>query len=93
MYCWLYAGMSGRKDLVPAIYRTSELFSEEFKPYLEDLSGDGEVRDYSNYHIEFESSLLKLLNEIFDPEVPFKQTKDEARCTYCPYAGICHRSK
>jgi CRISPR/Cas system-associated exonuclease Cas4 (RecB family) len=92
MYCWLYAEMSGRKDIVPAIYRTSELFSQEFKTYLEDI-GNCEVLDYSKYHDEFDSSLLKLLNEIFDPEVPFKQTTDEVRCTYCPYAGICHRSK
>jgi hypothetical protein len=92
MYCWLYARMSGRKDLVPAIYRTSELFSQEFKPYIEDLSGLGEVRDYSKYHDEFERSLLKLLNEIFNPEVSFSQTGDEARCTFCPYAGICHRN-
>lgn len=39
----------------------------------------------------FEDSLKKLFEEIFNPEMPFKQTEDEKRCSYCPYAGICYR--
>lgn len=33
----------------------------------------------------------KLLKEIFNPDIPFKQTGDEKRCSYCPYSGICYR--
>jgi RecB family exonuclease len=40
---------------------------------------------------EFEHRLKKLLNEIFDPAIPFVQTEDEDRCKYCPYKGICNR--
>ncbi|MBI5402287.1 MAG: PD-(D/E)XK nuclease family protein [Ignavibacteriae bacterium] len=39
----------------------------------------------------FEDNLKKLFEEIFNPEIPFKQTEDEKRCSYCPYAGFCYR--
>ena len=31
------------------------------------------------------------LEEIFNPSIPFRQTKDEERCTYCAYRDICNR--
>lgn len=40
---------------------------------------------------EFETYLVALINEIFNPEADFTQTSDEKRCTYCPYIGICNR--
>jgi len=39
----------------------------------------------------FEDNLKKLFEEIFNPGVPFKQTEDERRCSYCPYSGLCYR--
>jgi len=41
---------------------------------------------------EFESHLRKMIGEIFDPEIPFEQTTDEKRCTYCAYKDICNRN-
>lgn len=39
----------------------------------------------------FEGLLRKLLEELFNPEVPFRQTKNEKNCTYCAYKQICYR--
>lgn len=41
--------------------------------------------------LEVEGHLRKLLEEIFDPELPFDQTADIKNCTYCDFAGICRR--
>ncbi|MCX6275466.1 MAG: PD-(D/E)XK nuclease family protein [Bacteroidetes bacterium] len=40
---------------------------------------------------EFFTRTKDLLAEIFNPEVPFKQTEDESRCVYCAYKDICNR--
>lgn len=40
---------------------------------------------------DFEAGLRRLIAEIFDPSVPFRQTEDEANCTYCPFKDICNR--
>ncbi|MFM7016529.1 MAG: PD-(D/E)XK nuclease family protein [Bacteroidota bacterium] len=40
---------------------------------------------------EFESLLMNLLNEIFDPGKPFYQTDDIRKCGYCDFKNICNR--
>ena len=40
---------------------------------------------------EYESQLLKILNDIYDPSVKFTQTADIKRCEYCAYKDICKR--
>lgn len=40
---------------------------------------------------EFSLHLTALLEEIFNPEIPFDQTQDPKTCEYCPYKGICYR--
>ncbi|MBT7995493.1 MAG: hypothetical protein HN691_11500, partial [Bacteroidetes bacterium] len=40
---------------------------------------------------EFESHLKLLLQDIFNPDVSFRQTEDKKKCEYCPYKGICNR--
>ncbi len=39
----------------------------------------------------FEEYLIKLLNEIYNLEIPFSQTEDEKKCEYCPYKHLCYR--
>jgi hypothetical protein len=41
---------------------------------------------------EFSLHLTALLEEIFNPEVPFDQTTETATCKFCPYKGICYRN-
>jgi RecB family exonuclease len=40
---------------------------------------------------QFKTNCQNMLNEIFDPNVPFKQTRDLTRCSYCPYVELCKR--
>ncbi len=47
----------------------------------------------SDQFLQFETSLKKLVTEIFDPAIPFTQTQDETRCLYCAYKEMCHRGE
>ena len=40
---------------------------------------------------EFQRHLKMLLEEIFDPAIPFDQTKDLEFCKLCSYQHICYR--
>ena len=40
---------------------------------------------------EFKQEMDQLLNEFFDPKIPYKQTEMEEKCQYCPYVDICNR--
>lgn len=40
---------------------------------------------------EFEKKLAELINEIKNPDMPFKQTEDLDNCTYCEFKVMCSR--
>ena len=92
-YGLLYQAMHPEisKPLKPAIFNFKEIFKEDFNPYLKNKEQKSEVQDYIEYAVEYESALRKMLEEMYDPEVPFSQTDDLKKCAYCPYSGICGR--
>ncbi len=55
-------------------------FLNDNQPYTEDQ------------FMEFEMLLRKLISEIFSPEIPFSQTMDTERCSYCAFKSICNRN-
>lgn len=95
-YGLLYQSMhpENSKLLKPALFNFKEIFKEDFNPYLQQKEPGGtaaEVQGYNNYQSEYESGLRTMLEEIYDPEVPFSQTDNLEKCKYCAYVGICGR--
>ena len=92
LYSWLYFNKyPATRILRPGIYLTSNLFGNDFSFSLKDKSKKTSVDNYIEYHAEFDKYLVKLVSDIFNPEINFEQTSDEKRCKYCMYADICHR--
>jgi hypothetical protein len=82
------------KPLKPALFNFKEIFQEDFNPYLKQKESRAtaiEVEDYRIYQSEYEQGLRNMLEEMYNPEVPFSQTDDLKKCGYCPYSGICGR--
>ncbi|WP_026952074.1 PD-(D/E)XK nuclease family protein [Algoriphagus mannitolivorans] len=80
--------------LKPAIINLKEIFSDDFNPYLQirEARKPGiELTDYRDHQEEYEAGLKGLLEELYDPSVPFSQTEDLKKCEYCPYKEICGR--
>ncbi|MEI6901154.1 MAG: PD-(D/E)XK nuclease family protein, partial [Bacteroidota bacterium] len=55
------------------------------------LPGEKIIKIDSNALQEYEAVLSTILEEIFDPEVPFSQTSDITVCELCPYITLCGR--
>ncbi|MCB8999622.1 MAG: PD-(D/E)XK nuclease family protein [Bacteroidales bacterium] len=89
MYSWLYSEQNNGNPISPGLYVTRKIFEPDFSPYL---SLDKKRLDYHEIENEFHAGLEVLVNEIYNPDVVFDQTSKEDNCTYCPYAGICHRN-
>ncbi|HAZ26865.1 MAG TPA: hypothetical protein DCY95_21735, partial [Algoriphagus sp.] len=45
--------------------------------------------DYKDYDPDFQTKLKELLEELYNPEIPFDQTEVLKKCEYCPYKEIC----
>jgi PD-(D/E)XK nuclease superfamily len=87
IYCYVWDKMfPGNENIYPGIYGLKEIFKE--KQIRLNLKGQGEV-NFQEVKIEFEQRLIHLLEEIFDPEIPFTQTTVEEHCQYCNFLAIC----
>lgn len=42
--------------------------------------------------VPFKQMIADILSELYDWEIPFSQTEDKKRCSYCPYNAICGRA-
>lgn len=73
---------------VAAIYRTADLFDTDYQPFV---TARDEHVPFESLLDSFEVAFLKLLQNIFDPSMPFGQTSISDRCSYCPYKLLCAR--
>ncbi|MEM9897094.1 MAG: PD-(D/E)XK nuclease family protein [Bacteroidota bacterium] len=67
--------------LVPAIYGMKSIFKSDFDFHL--TLGNGPIRNLEPYYSVFEELLIELLQELFDPEVPFRQHSEQENCKWC----------
>lgn len=94
---FLYASIVCRQQklkVAPALLYIHKAASETYSPIIEigpSRQPKTPVTDFGPYEQEFRERLYNLLREIFDPAVPFTQTEDDKKCTYCDFRGLCRR--
>ncbi len=84
-YAWIYHRQHPDEPLTAGIYGVHQLSAG--LAYLRQTAGPlpASLLD------EFEKQLQQMLCELLDPAVPFVQTDEEKRCSYCTYKTICSR--
>ena len=91
-YGMLYANLHGESEPIkPGIYNMRELFQDDFDVSLSVKPSRKVVYDVRPHLEEFRAGLLKVFEEIFSPDVSFKQTNDLKKCGYCDFKDICKR--
>jgi ATP-dependent helicase/DNAse subunit B len=88
-FFYQYQNPESQLPIKPGIINIKEIYSQDFSPYLQ--LNNAEVKDYREFAEEFEQGLRGLLEEIVNPLVPFDQTEDKKKCTYCAYKELCGR--
>lgn len=94
-YCMLYK--ENHRDLnrliQPGLFNSKDLFDNQFDTLLTQTINrkNKQVLNYADFEAEFMEILLHLLTEMFNPEIPFTQTEDEKKCSFCAYKQICKK--
>ncbi len=95
LYGMLYIRDAEAKDgpVMPGLYNYKDLFGQRFDLMLQQKDGSKlqPLLDMRPLLPQFEAGLRQLLQQVFDPAQPFTQTTDLRKCSYCPYANLCHR--
>lgn len=77
------------QPVTPGLYSRTNVFSEDFDYRL--YMNKRPISNYNEVIDEYEKQLKILLEELFDPTIPFDQTTDLNKCSFCSFAGICKR--
>ncbi len=95
---FLYASLMCRREpslcVAPCLLYIHRAASESYSPVIqwkEKGNKPEPIRDFRPYEAEFRERLQRLLEEVFDPAVPFSQTMTEEKCTYCDFKALCRR--
>lgn len=96
LYGWLYLNKypAETDQILAGLFNIRDLFTNDFSPSLS-LKIDKvkvELMDIKPYMDDFRIGVTDLLEELFDPDVPFDQTNDEKKCVWCPYNKICQKT-
>jgi CRISPR/Cas system-associated exonuclease Cas4 (RecB family) len=94
LYAWLASPGYPDEPVSPGLYVIRSLYDKGFNPAL--VIGKQrekqEVDSFSLFEESFLEGLCSALSSLYDPAIPFAQTRDEQHCGYCDYAGICSRN-
>ena len=93
---FVYAAIMCKKQhqkVAPALLYIHKAAKEEYSPVITmgEARKKEEVSDFSIYEEEFRERLQALLDEIFQPELPFNQTDIKEKCAYCDFKSLCRR--
>ncbi len=93
VYCNFYAALQNYDGPIqPIIYKLRTLKTEGLKPIIIGSKKDAKpVYDYRDFNDEFLPYLHDTLEEIFNPQIPFAQTKNDDHCKYCSFKTICSK--
>lgn len=98
-YCFAYKDLIGAKndEMQPLIYKIKNIppAGSTFPPLMirEPRQTGVPLESYAQVSDWFEPMFCALIEEIFDPKVPFQKsdnrTGSDAPCTYCPFQTTC----
>jgi len=94
LYCEAYLTANSGRLVRPSIYKVKELSAERFSDTLKirkEKNSDLLLDDYQVIRESFLEGLREVITIIFNPEEPFRMTRNLNKCGYCPYRVICQR--
>ncbi len=88
LYAWVMTGEQER-PVSPALFFVHKSNGEDYDPTVE--FNRERVTDFNRIKDEFQETLQGVLDEMFNPEIPFRQTTVPNICARCDYKLLCGR--
>lgn len=78
-----------RLPVSPGIYYLREIFKENFDPRIN--HNNSLIDNIEPLMNDFTNRLDQLIEEIFNPNIPFSQTSNTNHCKWCAFKEVCRR--
>jgi hypothetical protein len=95
LYCWMIQYslpelLTDHSEMVPHIYPVRSMAKTEAVQTLIRAKGVADFSFTPEVETEFVEGMTNLLQEIFNPEIPFVATTEcSTRCKSCAFVGLC----
>ncbi|MCM1517838.1 MAG: PD-(D/E)XK nuclease family protein [Pseudoflavonifractor sp.] len=91
IYCNVLADSRrmGQMPIQPVLYLLKTVANKGLTPVK---IGGEEVVDYNKYNTEFMERFRGVIEEMFNPDIPFRAATDDHACKYCKFKAICNKS-
>jgi hypothetical protein len=92
-YTWLAGSSFPDDSILPGLYTMKGIFEEEFHPALNRTSRgkEGKILSFRELEEPFLEHLRAVIQDLFNPDVPFLQRKEDKICNHCDFAALCQR--
>lgn len=87
----LHQTLPDQTSIKPGIYNLRSIFEENYDASIKSKENGNQPVDFISIADQFEELFVKLLEEIFNQNIPFEQTTLQENCAYCAYKQICRR--
>lgn len=94
LYALIYAQENPSVSIMPSIYFIQSIFDPTFSSVVECKPTRGvsePITVFEKYRLDFQQMLGNCLDEIFDPAIPFSQTKTGKPCEWCDFRSVCKK--
>lgn len=86
LYCNFYNYIRKCNEKIkPLIYTVKDMSQAEIK------INRTIVNDYRDFNDDFMEQMKNKINEMFDENTPFSQTRNSSNCTYCKFKDFCRK--
>lgn len=82
----IHYGFEG--PIQPIIYKLRDVYTDPISPLIMNKE---RLTDYRDYNDEFLERLQAVIEQLFDPSVPFTQTPVADHCKFCNFKELCNR--
>jgi CRISPR/Cas system-associated exonuclease Cas4 (RecB family) len=88
VYGLFYLNQNPGVKLSPAVYYLRSIFND-FNPKI--IMDKIPVNDLNSCLLEFKEKFDEVVEEIFNPSVPFTQTQNNKNCQWCSFKDLCNK--
>ena len=88
VYGLFYLNQNPGVKLSPAVYYLRSIFND-FNPKI--IMNKDPVNDLNSCLPEFKEKFDEVIEEIFNPSVPFTQTQNNKNCQWCSFKDLCNK--
>lgn len=100
LYCQALSQQKGLDEAIqPWIYSIRKVATTPFSPLKisapligeKKTRGKVDITDFREYVTEFNDMMLDILDDFFNPEIPFSCADNDHACTFCKFTEICRK--